>query len=203
MNVQTTEKRGAPICQQTDAKTHNNRGFSLMEMLIVLAVMVTLSGLSIFKYREYTTNIDLDNITLDAALVVREAQTFGVTTLESKGSGFNNGYGVHFDESEPSNYTFFVDSTNDDLWLNNSTEVLREIYLEPGYTLADVCVGSAGALNCTATELVIAFKRPNLSARIFSQNSGTEYPEAQIVFSAPDGSTSTVHATITGQIYVE
>ena len=189
--------------KNTLKRPFQSSGFTIIELLVVVMIMFILSGISIFKFREYTTNIELSNVTLDTALVIREAQTFGVTTVESNASGFQNAYGVHFSESEPDSYTFFVDSTNDDFWYNDSSEIIRQSYFEPGYVISNICVSTGGGQDCTVTELVTAFKRPNLSAHILYQNGGLEVSEAQIIFAAPDGSTSTVHTTVTGQIYVQ
>lgn len=178
-------------------------GFSLMELLIVASIMVALSSLSIFKYREYTTNIQLSNIALNAALAIRESQTFGVMSVESDGSSFKHAYGVYFNESNPSSYIFYVDSTNDDFWYNGTSEIINRTHIESGFTLNDVCIGPPSSPDCTITELSVTFKRPQLSARILSQNGGSESSAAQVRFNAPDGRTSIVHVTATGQIYVE
>jgi prepilin-type N-terminal cleavage/methylation domain-containing protein len=185
------------------SNTTKQKGFSIVEMLTVLAILSILMGISVFQYRDFQNNVNLSNVALDAALTVRGAQSYGASTVEVGGSGFQHAYGVHFDESTPTSYVFFVDSTNDDFWYNGGAESLLQQGLDKGNTITEICVGPLATQDCDVTEVGVLFKRPELAARIYSQNGGTSHEGAEIRFTSPAGDTKSLHVTLTGQIYVE
>lgn len=176
-------------------------GFTIFELLVVLSIMIVISGVSIYKYRDFTEVSRLKNIAQDVALTLKEAQTFGVTTYESA-SGFEHGYGVYFSKSTPRRYTFFVD-TDDNYWYSIADTDLREEWLETGYYLSDICVGPVSTEDCTPTEIAISFRRPVLTAHARISSVTGDENGARLHFQSPEGRERVVHTTVTGQIYVQ
>ena len=100
-------------------------GFTIMEVIIVVFMTVVIASIVLFKYRDFSDSIELENAALDVALAVREAQVFGIssrgtTTMKS----FFYGYGVRFSSTDTDSYISFIDSKNDNLWYDSSNERL-------------------------------------------------------------------------------
>ena len=51
-----------------------NRGFSLIEMIVVIGIFAMLSGLVFSNYSDFNVSASLDNLAHRVALLVREAQ---------------------------------------------------------------------------------------------------------------------------------
>lgn len=73
-------------------KTHTF-GFTLVELLVVVAIFMVVSGLVIFNYSNFRSTVSLENLAQDIALTVRKAQVFalGVKGVNAQFPG----YGIH------------------------------------------------------------------------------------------------------------
>lgn len=161
-------------------------GMTLVELIVVLTIFVLVTGLTIFDYKNFRTNISIQNLANDISLSIRKAQSYAIGAHVT-GVTFNNGYGVHF-TSNPiatgilsgSNKSFiiFVDGILGSLSLDR-------MY---GYNLSDITCGLLNEcneiLNITTTDKIdaiylngsttpisdtssldISFLRPNPDAR--------------------------------------
>ncbi|MHB8710123.1 MAG: prepilin-type N-terminal cleavage/methylation domain-containing protein [Minisyncoccota bacterium] len=86
-----------------------NRGFTLIEMLVVLAIITILTGITITSQSSFDKTVVLSNTAYDVALSIRSAEGFGIGS-RAAGSTYNAGYGVHFASSTPSSYILFADT---------------------------------------------------------------------------------------------
>lgn len=76
-----------------------NRGLTLVELLVVISIFLVISGVTIFEYGNFRSNVSLQNLTDDIALAIRKAQSFAIGARAVKVSGtpdFDNSFGVHF-----------------------------------------------------------------------------------------------------------
>jgi prepilin-type N-terminal cleavage/methylation domain-containing protein len=88
-------------------KTYS-RGFTLVELLIVIAIIGVISMVVFNGQSSFNKTIILSNTAYDVALSIRSAETFG---LGGKALGTSPvGYGVHFDKNTPSSFIIFADS---------------------------------------------------------------------------------------------
>lgn len=91
-------------------KYNNQAGLTLIEMLVVIAIIALVSSVMMFNYSDFSTNVSVRNLSQEIALAVRKAQTYAtsVRTLTG-GSGMLSdtfqGYGASFsaEGSDPNN----------------------------------------------------------------------------------------------------
>lgn len=81
------------------------KGFSLVEMIVVLTIFTIMTGTSLFNYNDYQDSLRETNIAQDIALTVRQAQVYGL-------SGSDGVIGQIDDISNP-NDLFGVNSADD------------------------------------------------------------------------------------------
>ena len=70
-------------------------GMTLVELIVVLTIFVLVTGLTIFDYKNFRTNISIQNLANDISLSIRKAQSYAIGA-HATGITFNNGFGVHF-----------------------------------------------------------------------------------------------------------
>lgn len=78
----------------------SNRGLTLVELMVVISIFLMITGVTIFQYGTFRSNVSLQNITDDIALSVRKAQSFAIGARGVKnnigGVDFDKNYGMHF-----------------------------------------------------------------------------------------------------------
>lgn len=199
-------KKNSKILKSYKLKT--NRGFTMIEMLVSLAIFALITGIVLTRHSQFSGNILIGNLAYDVALSVRQAQVFGLSVREFEvGSGqFAIGYGVHFDSNTPSSYIFFAD-VNDNQIYDGPSEVVEILTLRNGYTIAEVCGElPTGTKKCTPSDITfldIVFERPNPEAIINTSVLSDVYSKAEITVMSPKGAERMVTVWSTGQISVE
>jgi hypothetical protein len=183
-------------------------------MLMVLAIVFIMTGLSMANYNRFGQEVELENAAYELALNIRQAQFFGINRSEQFGQTFDDPqpYGIYFniDGSEQGiddeSFFLYVDNnddrffdTTDDTYsggencvANASDECVQILSFTRNNYISEICVGADEA-NCTDIssitsgdrELNISFKRPDPDAVIKVGNSSTEYAYAKITLSAP------------------
>ncbi len=159
----------------------------------------------IFRYRDFSDSIELENTVLDVVLSIREAQVFGISSkgTTSKESFFHS-YGVNFSKADRTSYISFIDSSGNNYWYDLPEELLRKIIFKQGYLINDFCVITPPSVlwDCTPSELNILFKRPNVDAVIKTALDSTS-TSALIKFISPSGVVANVNVSKSGQVYVD
>jgi prepilin-type N-terminal cleavage/methylation domain-containing protein len=208
----------------------SKRGFSLVELLVVLSIFVVMTALILANQNKYTSDSEITDLAYKMALAVRSAQVYGLSVkASSQSSGasgeaqFGEGYGVHFSYATRSTFLLFADSNNNNMYdataNNGSTaDIIVTTYsLDKGITIADFCV-DGGSYNGT-TELCasgksintldISFLRPNPKSTIYAYtgpNPGTQTPQSRAIITLvsplADKKTKCVVITAAGQITV-
>lgn len=102
-------------------KIKNNKGFTLVELMVTISIFLMISSLVIFNYGDFKSTVSLQNLTDDIALSIRKAQSFAIGARNTGGGNFNNSYGIHFsvnsngtglDGSDKSFILFYSPSTS-------------------------------------------------------------------------------------------
>lgn len=207
--------------------TRVSRGVTLIELVIVLAIIGVLSGLFVTSQTTFNKTILLTNTAYDVALTIRDAQTFGLGSrvslkaleLDSKTAG----YGVHF-MPDTASFELFADVTP----VNSTSchpapltgpgspsavpgdcvyqveELVQSYLLGNGMKIADngICVFSS-EWDCGLSSLDIVFARPN--TKTFFSADGTysnSLTRAQIIVTSPQGGQRYVCVQLSGEVYV-
>lgn len=192
--------------------SQRERGFTLIELLVVFFIMATILAVIVPDYLSYSTKADLDNLTLDVALTIREAQSYGAGVKVNAAGNFDTAYGVHFSLNNSNQFIFFEDTNGNELYTPSIDTIINTYTMKSGYTINDLCTQGAGSSNvrCKANNvnyIDIVFRRPNPEAtisrnNIFLGDDGSQ-DDAWIKLASPDGGISSVHATSMGRISVE
>lgn len=173
------------------------RGFSLVELLVVVAIMMVLSTVVLARYKSFNSTILLRNLAYEIALSAREAQVLGISVqgAPSASNPFSHAYGVHF--TPGTSYTLFRDLDDDHQYdIGEDVSVYR---IGQGDSITGLCA----AANCTLTSLDVLFRRPEPDA-LFYVNGGVLSASSVLVQAgSPDGNMRAVRIYPTGQIAVE
>lgn len=165
-------------------------GFTLIEMMIVIAIMLILGAVVIFQYRLFDSQLLLRNLAYEIALTVRESQTLGIGVRGTSGV-FTAAHGVRFEPG--TTYRIFRDDNRNNRY--DADETLSTFTIERNNRIADLCVDGV----CGRSSLDIMFQRPDPDARFYPPGS-----DAQITVAPQSGSNSrTINVTATGQISVQ
>ena len=204
--------------QSTTNNLQPNRGFSLIEMLVVMGIFALLSTTVFINYSDFSVKASLDNLTHQVALIIRQAQVYGISV--SQGNQFR-GYGVHFSVENPASqsmFTLFNDRNPSDKKYSPGAnpcngdindECLEKISIRSGDTISLITAKAKtdpqNAINLK--EVHIVFTRPNPDANIlgidFGNNQYDKLADVQITLKSLRLSTKKVIVWSTGQIAVE
>jgi prepilin-type N-terminal cleavage/methylation domain-containing protein len=199
------------------------RAFTLIELMVSLAVILVLTTVLLYRYPETAIRLTLVNATHSTALLMREAQVRG-SAIDSLNSSLG-GYGVYVSLSQPNQLILFgdlVDSsipkpygvTVGDGFFQNSSPIdeTKTITTLPSrYVISKLCVGSGFPFTCNSAHipeiasLTISFTRPNPVPSIYVNNTGTTNSAACIELRSPQaplsGHVRTVQVYSSGMIH--
>lgn len=195
-------------------RLHN--GFTLIELMVVLAIIAALSAVVITSQGSFNKTLILANTAYDIALTIRSTQSFGISS-RSIIDIMNTGYGVHFQRGN--SFTFFADTNLPDennchglpssgdinapdakpgnCVYDGGGEFVNTYTLGNGITVDDFCVDDS----CDHTSLDIVFMRPNPDAFIYADGSSAiSYARACLTVVSPQGGEKYVSVSKSGQI---
>ena len=197
-------------------KVKNNGGFSLIELMVVMAIFVVISGITLFNYNKSSNSLVLTNLAYQAGIAIRQAQVYGISVKGVKVNGvtnYNSGYGVWFSPST-NQFTIFADVDGDGMYKLDNKE---ETFILPSLIkMKNICFASevSGVVTkkCTRTgdfsDASITFKRPNPDATfrafLYSNSDGNAYSHIEILFgSDKDEKVARLTVRNSGQISVD
>ncbi len=188
-------------------------GFTLMELLIVLAIFTVIMSVALFNQAGLSSSVLVTNLAYETALAIREAQTYGISVRASSAVNdpFDKGYGVYFEMNSPDRIVVFGDANNDKIFSDTAElQSLYEIKNQRGNKIKSISYTNSGALTTlgSSDRLSIMFKRPNPEAAFYKiDTSGGLTPLTGpikiIVGNTENTNCRAVVVEITGQIRVE
>ena len=179
-------------------------GFTIVEMLAVMAIFVFLSTMVMVKYPDSGSKIKLSTLVSDLDLDFHDLQ-LQASSVNSKKNTVA-GYGIYFEGINPKKYTHVLDrplgmQTGDlpnkgDLVWSGVNESYTEVKLPDGFRITDACVSKKEEgtstppfTRCRSThdfvDLTVMYERPDPYAIITTGNStSTLYYSACIEMSS-------------------
>lgn len=194
------------------SKLNPNSGFSLIELMVTISIMMIITAVVLIRYSSFNSTILVTNLAYEIALSAREAQVYGLG-VKGTTAGFGAGYGIHFDNSSlrlqspsQSSYKFFADLNKNGLY-DDGEQQGSDYLLPKGYYVAKFCVSGVSAW-CSDSQLPISFLditfiRPNPDAIIKTNIVGGVYSQAVICVSSPKGNQKKIIIGSAGQISVQ
>jgi prepilin-type N-terminal cleavage/methylation domain-containing protein len=194
----------APVLTPQQSGTPAIRGFTLIEMVVVLAIIVLITAVTITGQSSFNKTLLLTDTTYSVAFSAREAQSYGLASRKFGASTNNPGYGLHFDRSMPGSYTFFADVVNTlhpfptgcpvgtpgtpsekpgNCRFDAGDGIVNKYTFSRGYTIKQFCGKTGSRQYCSTdssplTNMDLVFTRPNTSTMISGQVNGSGSPIA-------------------------
>lgn len=197
-------------------------GFTLIELMIVIAIMSFILAVVLFNYRTFNNRLAVTSNAQEMAIAVRQTQTYGLSVKEvTKGGGdFSTGYGIYFSIDTPGSYYIFADTNHNglydgDLACSSGTECVQKVDFRNGVTINSICGTETGkSEECPPpgrNGFHIVFVRPNPDALIqftnnAGQSNGKSYDSARVVLNvlnSPSNIQSSVSIDVTGRVSIQ
>lgn len=210
----------------------NKKGFTLIEMLMVLAIFTILTSVVMYNYSEFNSRTIMSNMAYEIALTVRQAQVYSLGVRGQAGNEeFDNRYGVYFNtDNGGKDFIFFFDKkpagedTEPNGWCDGDGsepnclaciaggECLEKVTLTRDIYISKICMSSqvdpvsdTGVCTDTTneTDISVTFDRPNPDAQTVVGSGGANTEKnVAIVVKNSFGNQRAVIIRNTGQISV-
>ncbi|MAZ41115.1 hypothetical protein CL654_03280 [bacterium] len=161
-------------------KTFYKKGFSLVELVIVMGIFVVMAGLVLFNFSSFQSTRSLDATAQELATVVREAQIYGISVSNIPGSEIFPAYGLHVDYiAAPRDVVLFADLDGDRVYDPGDGEEVSTFRIETPIDLYNICTSQTGEDTSIASN----------GFRCYRDDTGTiinEINQITAVFERPD-----------------
>ncbi|MFA6408063.1 MAG: prepilin-type N-terminal cleavage/methylation domain-containing protein [Candidatus Paceibacterota bacterium] len=201
---------------------HLRRGFSLIELLVVFAIMTVITSAVLTSQSSFNKTLTLANTAYDVALSLRSAEGFGLGSRTAAGVSLGVGYGIHFDGTPTSSYTLFADKNAPnpamchhlppsgdkdapDAQYGNceydSGEKISDYTIGNGITISGLCSRKSFGACTPATSLDIVFVQPDPKAYMSADGAySSAITSACITLTSAQGGSYYVSVTSAGGI---
>lgn len=174
-----------------------NKGFTLLEVLVTLSIVVIVASLIFANYPKFKEGISLKKTSQEIALTIREAQNYALSVKEFEGK--YESYGVHFEISSPKSYFIFSDLNGDNKY-DSPGEKVKEFIIQTNDKILDLCGYDTGYV-CDQNYLDIIFMRPTPVVTLKSDIK--DYSGVKIVITSPRNKEKSVIVWMSGQVSIE
>lgn len=181
------------------------RGFTLVELLVSIAIFSVMTSVVLANYGNYNTNAKFANASEDVVLALRQAQVYGAGTKGATLCGidsFSCSYGVYFKEGM-SSIVIFLDVNGDKIYTAVDNPPVETIKWEDTISISQVL---CGGFPCSLGVSSVTFKRPDQDAFISENipNPGISFDSSSIILlDSKTNKTAVVKITRAGQISLQ
>lgn len=190
------ERKVVPKPRADNHKLKTVFGFSLIELIITVSIMMIVTSAVLFRQTKFSSDILITDMAYEVALSVRDAAVSGLSSKASSTILYKTGYGVHFEPAEdggaPNSFINFIDvsevpildtveddqsifdfyytSSSDTNQTGGIDSIDKVVELTQGQTIKQYCAKSGGTWTCgpdsSGHVLNIVYVRPNPDAHI-------------------------------------
>lgn len=154
------------------------KGFTLVEMMVVLAIFFIITGIVIVNVPSLRNRVSVDLVAQNIAVSVRQAQAFGTAIRQVNGETPRS-WGIHFNIDEKNNFLLFAVMPGYERRYIPGSGTFCDIgsycvedYLIRGAIINDICVVRGNFPNCDSYSLVdIVYTRPSSEPYFCARNS--------------------------------
>lgn len=204
-----------------------NKGFSIIELVVVITIFAIMSSVTIFNYSSYRQNIEVTNVAQDIALTVRQAQVYGISSTDRIVGTTNldsplaadqlfgqsiaditndhsiRGLTVFPDENK---IILFEDNNRNFIYDTNDRIIDQRTIISTSVDIVGVkpCITEVDCANLQTDRADIVFQRPYPDAYIsFGGDRHDIYGFITIVVGGANGTTSHIQISSVGSISVK
>lgn len=196
--------------QAEDTSSSDKSGFTLIEMLVAIAVAITFVSGMFLTRGNFDSTVRLSSVTRDVGLLVRQAQTYGA----GGGSYLEVGepHGIYLDSSSSGEVILYADASSSPsrgYESSSADQAVDTLTITDPFTISDFCLVNTGSISgdCSSAtsypdDLSIYFIRPSLEAN-FQSNTANASSSAQAgieITHEASGSTRLIIIDATGYI---
>lgn len=190
------------------------RGFSLIELLVSLAIATLIVGSVLFQFRAFDTVLGLKAVAYDLALNLRTAQVWSVSAgVDSTGVGYDTNVGIYVDLDNPRQYILYEDRNKNGIYGVADDFIIETYQIRDTYQFIEICYDGSHCSRDSGgpfDDMSITFQRPEFDAIFRARDTGIGFPPVanassitfKISMTANPAQLFEVEITSTGQINV-
>lgn len=189
-------------------KIKKEEGFSLVEMLVAIGILVVFTSLTLAAYPRIRESFALRRAAQEVAIGIRQAQVYSLGSREF-GSGVFPDYGVFFDRiNSRTSFIVFADTfENNNIYTDGSDGKVSDFNIQASNIISNLCGSDdeTGGICTEKDEINIVYRRPYLETILTGWGSGyTDYTgRVEIEISSPSGITRTIVVYKGGEIEIK
>jgi prepilin-type N-terminal cleavage/methylation domain-containing protein len=150
----------------------NNKGFTLIELMVVISIMTVISALALFNSARLNSSVLLSNTAYEIGLIVRDAQIAGLGSrvlLSESGAATTSNQGVYFNFLEPEKIISFTDLDKNNFYSLGDPTQIYEIQNKRAGKIIKICkILNDDTCDQLIQDLNVVFKRPNPEAYFYT-----------------------------------
>lgn len=186
-------------------------GFTLVEMMVVLAIALTLIGIVFTRQGIYENTVLLRNTAYEVAFAIREAQTYGAGGYRSSPAAESGRYGIHISLDSPDTILAYNGTVSTNTYDDPSQKV-KAMPFDIWFSIESFCGRdlTGGMWLCTTDPSIrsidIMFIRPDpgpVMYLVYADGSTKKISNADIVLAAVSGSKAHITVSPTGYVAVQ
>lgn len=179
------------ISVEDQRRISGQRGFTIIEMLVVIFIIGVLSVLSLAAYREGQKRYELAQATQKIISDLRKIQNMAMSGSGISAATQYNGYGIHFNKAPGTYYRIYGNNKNDaDFRYNSGDVVIETVSIPASLKILRLYYPASTQV----TDLYIAFSPPDPTLYF---NNETIVGSSASIFIKVDNTSLEINKTIT------